>query len=93
VQIERTTGGVSFPVRVIPRASRPGISGERDGALLVRVRAAPVEGAANGELLDVIAHALDVPRKRVTILSGEHARLKRVHVSGIDVLSATRLLS
>ncbi len=64
----------------------------RDGALLVRLNAPPVEGAANSELIEVIADVLDVPRRSVTIVSGERSRLKRVSVSGINHQDAARAL-
>lgn len=79
-------------VRVVPRAGRSGIAGTRDGALLVRLNAAPVEGAANAELIEVIAKALDVPRRAVTIASGERSRQKRVRVAGISVEQANAAL-
>ena len=53
--------GVLITVRVAPRAARSGIAGTRDDALLVRLNAAPVDGAANAELIDVIADAMGYP--------------------------------
>jgi uncharacterized protein (TIGR00251 family) len=74
---------VFIDVRVIPRASRPGLAGTRDGAVLVRVSAPPVEGAANAELIQVLAKELDVPKRQVTIVAGERGRMKRVKVEGV----------
>jgi uncharacterized protein (TIGR00251 family) len=82
--IEPTRGGVIIAVRVIPRASRSRAAGTRDGALLVRLQAPPVDGAANAELIAVIADLLDVSRRAVTIVSGERGRSKRVRVAGVD---------
>lgn len=70
-------------MRVIPRAGRSGFSGFRDNALLVRLAAAPVEGAANAELIALIAHALHRPKRDITIVSGERSRSKRVRVAGM----------
>ena len=74
---------VFIEVRVIPRAARPGMAGTRDGALLVRINAPPVEGAANAELVEVLSRALRVPKKAISIVSGERNRLKRVRVEGV----------
>jgi uncharacterized protein (TIGR00251 family) len=74
---------VILDVRVIPRASRPGLAGTRDGVLLVRVSAPPVENAANEALIDVLSAALRVPKRAITIVSGERSRLKRVRVDGV----------
>jgi len=68
---------------VIPRASRPGIAGTRDGALLVRLKAPPVDGAANAELIQVISDALGVPKRSIAIVSGQRSRLKRIRVEGV----------
>ena len=71
-------------VRVIPRSSKPGIAGIRDGALLVRLQSPPVEGAANDELIQVIARTFGAARRDVEIVAGARSRLKRVAVVTVD---------
>jgi uncharacterized protein (TIGR00251 family) len=83
---------VILDVRVIPRAARPGLAGTRHGAILVRLSAPPVEGAANAELIQVLAKALDVPKRQVTIVAGERGRLKRVRVEGLTAERAAEML-
>lgn len=90
--IDQTSGGITIDVRVIPRAGTSKISGTRDGALLVRLNAAPVEGAANAELIEVIADALDVPKRTVAIVAGDRSRHKRIRVDGITVAYAASRL-
>jgi uncharacterized protein (TIGR00251 family) len=75
---------VDLDIRVIPRAGRTGFGGLRDGALLVKLAAAPVDGAANDELIALIARALRIPKRDVTIVAGERARSKRIRIAGID---------
>jgi uncharacterized protein len=70
-------------IRVIPRAGKSGIAGMRGESLLVRLNAAPVDGAANAELIDVLADALDVPKRAVSIVGGARSRRKRVRVEGV----------
>lgn len=90
--ISAATDGVIISVRVIPRAGRSGIAGVRLGALLVRLKAPPVDGAANAELIDVLAELLSVPKRDVTIASGISSKQKRVRISGITVdRAASRL--
>jgi len=88
-----TPDGVILSVRVIPRAGRSGPAGIRDNAFLIRLNAPPLEGAANTELIEVLADLLDVPKRNVTIVSGERSRLKRVQVIGITRGSALSILS
>ena len=71
-------------IRVVPRASKPGIAVEADGSLKVRLQSPPVEGAANAELVEVLAKAFGVPRRAITIVGGVHARTKLVQIDGID---------
>ena len=82
--------GVELDLRVIPRARKTEITGLRDDAIVVRLAAPPVEGAANEALVAFVAEWLDVPRRAVHILSGERSRRKRVAVDGVsaDVVRA-----
>jgi uncharacterized protein (TIGR00251 family) len=70
-------------VRVIPRASKSAITGRRGDAVVVRLAAPPVEGAANDALVVLLARALSVPRRQVSIVSGEKSRDKRVAIEGL----------
>ena len=72
----------------MPRSSNNGIGGIRDGRLLVRVTAAPVDGAANDAVVATIAAALDLPRRAVRIVSGGTSRNKIVEITGLDSTAA-----
>ena len=78
--VRRDGERVSFSVRLTPRASSNAVGGERDGALLVRVSAPPVDGQANEALVKLLAAALDVSRGAVHLEQGATARTKRVSV-------------
>ncbi len=71
-------------VRVQPRARRDEIAGEREGRLLVRVTAAPVEGKANEAVRRLLAKRLGVAPGRVTVGRGQAGRDKLIEVEGID---------
>jgi uncharacterized protein (TIGR00251 family) len=75
---------VDLEIRVTPRAGRTGVAGMRDDVLLVKLAAAPVDGAANEELITLIAKTLRIPRRDVTIVSGERSRTKRIRIAGLD---------
>jgi uncharacterized protein (TIGR00251 family) len=84
LRITRAEEGITFEVRVAPRASRDRILGVRDGALKVALTAAPVDGAANEALRKLLAKKLGVAKLNVEILRGEHARVKLIRVHGVD---------
>ena len=84
---------VVLTIRVIPRSAHAGRAGTRDNAILIRLTAPPVDGAANAELVAILADLLDVPKRSVTIVSGERGRLKRVRVVGIDAKRAATVLT
>ncbi len=77
----------------MPRAGRSGIAGMRGDALLVRLAAAPVEGGANEELIAVLAKALAVPRRQISVVAGERARDKRVLLEGASMTEIEARLS
>jgi uncharacterized protein (TIGR00251 family) len=90
--IQATPNGIVLDIRVVPRAGRSGVAGTRGDALVVRLGAAPVEGAANEELVEVIADLFDVPKRAVAIVAGVRSRKKRVSVAGVDLATASSRL-
>ncbi len=92
IEFSEKDGAAIFAVRVVPRASRSEIVGEHDGALRVRIAAAPVEGAANDELIGTIARALKIPRAAVEIISGQRSKNKKVRVTGAGQSAIEELL-
>ena len=91
-EIKPTAHGVSFAVRVVPRASRSEVVGVHADALKISLAAPPVDGAANAALCELLAELLNVPLRAVSIRRGERAKLKTVDVQGVDVESARRRL-
>jgi hypothetical protein len=82
-----TAGGVTLTVRLTPKGGRDAIDGTEtlsDGhvVLKVRVRAAPSEGEANEALCRLIAKAVGVPPRDVTLVAGATARIKRLAIAG-----------
>lgn len=67
-------------VRVIPRARRNEVGGERAGRLLVRTTAAPVDGRANVAVCRQVAEHLKVPARWVEVASGHHSRDKVLRI-------------
>ncbi len=80
-------------MRVQPRASKSGVAGEIDGALKVRLAAPPVDGAANEELIRLLAKLFNVPRQQITLVSGQTSKNKLVRVSGISIEEGAKVLA
>ena len=83
IEYSTRDGHLIFNVKVVPRASRSELVGEQDGTLRVRIAAPPVAGAANEELIRLLAKKLEVRASSVTIVSGEASRMKKIAVKGI----------
>ena len=75
-----TTDGLE--IRLQPRGGRDQVMGERDGAVLIRIAAPPVDGKANQALIAFVAKTLGLPKGAVTILRGETSRNKVIRVEG-----------
>lgn len=93
LDIRTTADGVEFSIRVVPRASKSEIIGVIDGAVKVRLKAPPVDGAANGELIKLFAGKLGVAKSDVEIISGLTSKTKRLRVSGVAVEALNDLLN
>ncbi len=82
IRFAEKDGNLIFDVRVVPRASRSEIVGEHDGALKIRIASPPVDGAANTELIRVLAKEFNVSKSAVEILSGQTSRTKQIKIIG-----------
>ena len=82
IQCSETAGDLIFAVRVVPRASKSAIIGEHDGALKIKLNAPPVDGAANAELIKILAKTFSVPKNAVEIVGGQTSKSKKVKITG-----------
>jgi hypothetical protein len=86
-------GAACFSVHVKPRSSRSAVLGVREGALEIALTSPPADGAANAELLKLLARALDVRRGDVSIVVGASTRGKLIEVNGMSPADARARLS
>lgn len=87
-----TREGVTFAVKVIPRAKRDEIVGIENDALKIRLNAPPVEGRANEALVKFLAQTLNIARANVEIVRGETSRNKVVRVRNMTAAQVNELL-
>lgn len=85
-------GAVRFEVRVKSNARVSAIRGVHDGALRVDVAAPPRDGAANEELIRVVAKTLGVPKSHVSVALGASARSKVLEVAGVEASNVVERL-
>lgn len=83
--LRETPEGVSLAVKVIPRAGVTKIAGTREGRLLIRLAAAPVDGAANDALIAFLSGILKVPARHIRVMSGAQSRNKLLTIAGVTV--------
>ncbi len=84
IPIRDSPAGLTFAVKVHPRAKKNAITGEVGDALKLALTAPPVDGRANQACIEFFANLLDVPRSSVTIASGETSRNKIIRVAGLS---------
>jgi uncharacterized protein len=82
IPLKQTAAGLTFAVKVQPRACRNAIIGTVGDALKLSLTAPPVEGKANEAVISFFACLFDIPRSSVTIASGATSRLKIIRISG-----------
>jgi uncharacterized protein len=82
--LHETSAGVTFAVKIHPRARKNAITGKLGNALKLSLTSPPVEGRANEACIEFFANLLKVPRSSVTIASGQTSRQKVIRVSGLS---------
>jgi uncharacterized protein (TIGR00251 family) len=83
IPYKKTKNGITIEVKVEPRSSLKGISGVMENNIVkVKLTAPPVEGAANEQLIEVIADELKVKKSQVKIIRGQSSKLKVVEITG-----------
>ena len=83
IPVHETPLGVTFAVKVHPRARKNAITGELGDTLKVSLIAPPIEGKANEACIEFFANLLKVPRSSVTIAAGQRSRSKIIRVVGL----------
>ncbi len=92
IPIHESEQGVSFAVKVHPRAKKNAITGELGEALKLSLTTPPVEGRANEACIEFFAKLLKVPRSSVTIASGLSSRNKVIRVVGVTAAQVRQRL-
>lgn len=85
IAIQETASGVTFAIKVQPRARRNAIIGELGNALKVALTAPPIEGRANEACIEFFAELLNVPRSSISIVSGHSSRNKVIRVARVSL--------
>jgi uncharacterized protein (TIGR00251 family) len=82
--LHESSTGVTFAVKIHPRAKKNAITGQLGNALKVSLTAPPIAGRANEACIDFVARLLKVPHSSVTIASGHTSRQKVIRVVGLS---------
>ena len=93
ISIQESAKGISFAVKVHPRARKNAITGVVGEALKLALTAPPVEGKANHAVIEFFADLFAIPRSSVTIASGATSRNKVVRIAGVSKPAAERRLA
>jgi uncharacterized protein len=93
IPVQESASGVTFAVRIHPRAKKNAITGELGDALKLSLTSPPVEGRANEACVHFFAKLLKLPSSSVTIASGQTSRQKIIRVSGLSAEEVRRRIA
>jgi len=83
IPYSKTKDGIIIEVKVDPRSSKKEIAGVMDNVLKVKLTAPPVGGAANEQLIELLAEKFGVRKSNIIILRGGTSRRKTVKITGV----------
>lgn len=86
IPFKKSKDGIVIRVRVQPRSSKKGLDGVSGDLLKVKLTSPPVDGAANGQLIEVLSEALGIKKSSFHIISGSSSRQKVIGIKGVDAL-------
>jgi uncharacterized protein len=92
IELKESPAGITFAVKVHPRAKKNAITGEVGDALKLALTAPPADGKANAACIEFFAKLLNLPRSSVTIAAGQTSRNKVIRVSGLTAGEVRRRL-
>lgn len=92
VKVSKTSTGIKFSIRVIPKSSVNSLSEMDEGIVKVKITAPPVEGKANVACIKYLADVLGVAKSSVNIVSGLKSKTKLIEVTGDSELLCDRLI-
>ena len=87
IPFTRTRDGIRIEVKVEPRSSKKGLAGVLGNKLKVKLTSPPVDGAANEQLIEVLAEAFGIKKSAITIIRGQSSKNKVVELSGISSIA------
>ncbi len=88
IPYKKTGSGITIEVKVEPGSSQTGIAGLMDDHVLkVKLTCPPVKGAANDQLIGVLAEALSLRKSHIKVIRGRSSKRKVVLISGIEEIS------
>jgi uncharacterized protein (TIGR00251 family) len=90
--VAEDAGSVRVDVQVAVRAGRSAVLGVLGGRLKIALAAAPVDGAANEELVNFLARALGRPLRDVSVLRGARSKRKTVAIAGATAAQVRALV-
>jgi uncharacterized protein len=93
IPIHESAKGITFAIKVHPRARKNAITGVVGDALKLALTAPPVDGKANQAVIEFFADLFAIPRSSVTIASGETSRNKVVRIAGLSKPTAEQKLA
>lgn len=93
IPVQESAKGISFAVKIHPRARKDAITGTVGDALKLALTAPPVEGKANQAVIEFFSDLFQIPRSSVTIASGETSRNKVIRIAGVSKPAAEQRLA
>ena len=80
-----TSEGIILVVRLVPNSSFSKIVDYTNEYIRIKISAPPIENKANKELLDYFSHFFSVNKSKISIVSGEKSKLKKILIKDTNL--------
>jgi hypothetical protein len=87
--LTETKDGIVFNVKLVPNSSFSKIADYAEDYVRIKISSPPLENRANKELIEFCSDLFDVSKSKISIISGEKSKLKKILLKDtkLDVLT------
>jgi uncharacterized protein YggU (UPF0235/DUF167 family) len=92
-ELELAAGGILLPVQAFPGSRKNAVNGVRQGRLMVCVTQAREKRKANEAIVEILADALGLKRRQISLISGETSPLKKFLITGLELADLSQRIA
>jgi uncharacterized protein (TIGR00251 family) len=81
----QTKDGILIKVHIVPNSSKTQIVGTHGDRLKLKIKAPPVDGKANEEIVSFLSKTLNIKKNQIELMTGQTSKSKNLLIKAFDI--------